>query len=169
MHTPIHPPLSAIESCREENCRPFWLFNGLFLCFSSEKLAYTTLISAVYQTAKLSLFVGTEDLLTSWKVWTHLLDSLNNTIPQQYVPENLEVLEFTTLGERLEFSWKNDKGTCDNDGICKSAAKTIDHYKPELFRNNHLVTGTCLKVIKNLAISITEHALRAVSISGIFQ
>ena len=97
-----------------------------------------------------------------------MLDSLNNKIPQQYVPENLEVLEFTTLGERLEFSWKNDKGTCDNGGICKSAGKTIDHYKPDLFRNNHLVTGTCLKVIKNLAISITEHALRAVSMSGIF-
>ena len=129
--------------------------------------AYTTLISAVYHEQQ-NLFVGTEDLLTSWKVWTHLLDSLNNTIPQQYVPENLEVLEFTTLGERLEFSWKNDKGTCDNDGICKSAGKTINHYRPELFRNNHLETGTCLKVIKNLAISITEHALRAVSMSGIF-
>ena len=100
---------SAIESSGEENCSPFWLVSGLFLCFSSEKLAYTTLISAVYQTAKLGLFVGTEVLLTSWKVWTHLLDSLNNKIPQQYVPENLEVLEFTTLGERLEFSWKNDK------------------------------------------------------------
>ena len=96
-----------------------------------------------------------------------MLDSLNNTIPQQYSQENLEVLEFTTLGERLEFSWKNDKGTCGNDGICTSAEKTVDH-EPELFRNNLLVTGKRFKVIKNLAVSITEHALRAVSMSGYF-
>lgn len=129
--------------------------------------AYTTLISAVYHEQR-NLFVGTEDLLTSWKVWSHFLDSLNSVVPQQYDRENLEVLEFVTLGERLEFSRKNDDGSCDANGICESVGKSMDHYKLEMFRNNPLVTGTNSQIVRTLGISIIEHAQRAVSLHGVF-
>ena len=134
---------------------------------NSSSDAYTTLISAVYH-EKRNLFVGTEDLLTSWKVWSPFLDSLNNAVPRQYDLENLDVLEFVTMGERLEFSWNNEDGSCDANGICKSVEKSAGHYKLEMFRNNPLVMGTNSQVVKTLAASITDHALRAVSLNGIF-
>ena len=130
--------------------------------------AYTTLISAIYH-EKRNLFVGTEDLLISWKVWSHFLDSLNNAIPRQYDQNSLDVLGFVTVGERIEFTWNDDDdGNCNVNGICQSARMPKDHYKLEMFRNNHLVSGTKLEVVKALALSIRDHAVRAVSLNGAF-
>ena len=128
--------------------------------------AYTTLISAIYH-EKRNLFVGTEDLLTSWKVWSHFLDSLDNAFPRQYDQKSLDVLEFVTVGERIEFAW-NDDGNCNANGICQSAGMSTDHYKSEMFRNNHLVSGKKLQVVRALALSIRDHAIRAVSLKGAF-
>lgn len=129
--------------------------------------AYTTLISAVYHEKK-NLFVGTEDLLTSWKVWSHFLDSLNNVFPRQYDQENLDVLEFVTVGERIEFSCDNGDGSCIADGICKSVETSTNFYKQDLFRNNHLIAGTSSQIVRTLAISVIDHAHRAVSQNGVF-
>lgn len=130
--------------------------------------AYTTLISAVYHEQK-NLFVGTEDLLSSWKVWSHFLDSLHGVAPRQYEQGNLDVLDFVTLGERLEFSWNDDDGSCDANGICKSPKMATSHvYKSEMFRRNPLVTGTKSQAIRTLADKIIDHALRAVSLNGVF-
>lgn len=149
----------------------------LFGCFvdnfdafihNSSADAYTTLISAVYHEQR-SLFVGTEDLISSWKVWSHFLDSLNGVVPRQYDQENLDVLNFVTLGERIQFSWSEDDGSCDANGICKSSETTNNHiYKTKIFRGNPVVTGTKSQVIRTLADKIINHALGAVALKGVF-
>ncbi|KAL9979328.1 hypothetical protein ACROYT_G016976, partial [Oculina patagonica] len=135
---------------------------------SSSADAYTTLISAVYHEQR-NLFVGTEDLLYSWKVWSHFLYSLNGVVPRQYDQENLDVLNFVTLGERVEFTSNEDDGICDANGICKSSQTPTNHiYKSELFRRSALVTGTRSQVIRTLADKIVNNALGAVALKGVF-
>ena len=130
--------------------------------------AYTTLISAVYHEQR-NLFVGTDDLLSSWKVWSHFLNSVDGVVPRQYDQENLDVLNFVTVGERIEFSWNEDDGSCDANGICKSSKMSTSHiYKSKLFRTNPLVTGTKSQVIRTLADKIINHALGAVALKGVF-
>ena len=130
--------------------------------------AYTALISAVYHEQR-SIFVGTEDLLSSWKVWSHFLDSLNGVVPRQYNQENLDVLNFVTLGERIQFSWSEGDGSCDASGICKLSKTSNDHiYKTKMFRGNVLVTGAKSEVIRTLVDKIIDHALGAVALKGVF-
>ena len=130
--------------------------------------AYTTLISAVYH-AQRGKFVGTEDLIFSWKVWSQFLDSINGVVPRQYDQENLNVLNFVTLGERIQFSWSDGDGSCDATGICKSSKTSNNHiYKTKMFRGNTLVTGAKSQVIRTLADKIIDHALGAVALKGVF-
>ena len=129
--------------------------------------AYTTLISAVYREQR-NLFVGTEDLLASWRVWSPLLESLDSVMPRLYDKENLNLLEFMTLGERLQYSQNDGQETCDMAGICEPSRKVDDSYKPGLFRGDLLETGHEEYVIKRLADNILHHALAAVSLRGVF-
>ena len=160
-------PLTSVESKRE---RLFGCSGDSFNAFihNSSVDAYTTLISAVYHEQK-NLFVGMEDLISSWKVWSHFLDTLNGVVPRQYDQKNLDVLNFVTAGERLEFSWAKDDGSCDANGICKSTkTSTTNYYKQGTFRKSYLVTGTKLQVIRSLADKIIDHALRVISLKGVF-
>lgn len=135
--------------------------------FNKSADAYTTLISAVYHEQK-NLFVGMEDLISSWKVWSYFLDTLKRALPRQYDQKSLDVLNFVTSGERLEFSSNNDDGSCDANRICKSNEPSANYYKQEKFRNSDLVTGTKSQVIRTLANKIIGHALREVSAKGVF-
>ena len=135
--------------------------------FNKSADAYTTLISAVYHEQK-NLFVGMEDLISSWKVWSYFLDTLKRELPRQYDQKSLDVLNFVTSGERLEFSSNNDDGSCDANRICKSNEPSANYYKQEKFRNSDLVTGTKSQVIRTLANKIIGHALREVSAKGVF-
>lgn len=135
--------------------------------FNKSADAYTTLISAVYHEQK-NLFVGMEDLISSWKVWSYFLDTLKRELPRQYDQKSLDVLNFVTSGERLEFSSNNDDGSCDANRICKSNEPSANYYKQEKFRNSNLVTGTKSQVIRTLANKIIGHALREVSAKGVF-
>ena len=135
--------------------------------FNKSADAYTTLISAVYHEQK-NLFVGMEDLISSWKVWSYFLDTLKRELPRQYDQKSLDVLNFVTSGERLEFSSNNDDGSCDANRICKSNEPPANYYKQEKFRNSDLVTGTKSQVIRTLANKIIGHALREVSAKGVF-
>lgn len=135
--------------------------------FNKSADAYTTLISAVYHEQK-NLFVGMEDLISSWKVWSYFLDTLKRELPRQYDQKSLDVLNFVTSGERLEFSSNNDDGSCDANRICKSNEPPANYYKQEKFRNSNLVTGTKSQVIRTLANKIIGHALREVSAKGVF-
>ena len=135
--------------------------------FNKSADAYTTLISAVYHVQK-NLFVGMEDLISSWKVWSYFLDTLKRELPRQYDQKSLDVLNFVTSGERLEFSSNNDDGSCDANRICKSNEPSANYYKQEKFRNSNLVTGTKSQVIRTLANKIIGHALREVSAKGVF-
>ena len=132
--------------------------------------AYTSLISAIYH-EKRNFFVGTEDLLTSWKIWSQILDSFHGVVPCLYDQESLDVLEFVSVGECLEFSLDHEGGSCFANGICLSQenfANNNNNYKQELFRGYHMVTGTNLQVIRALAAKIVDHALKAVSLKGTF-
>ena len=135
--------------------------------FNKSADAYTTLISAVYHEQK-NFFVGMEDLISSWKVWSYFLDTLKRALPRQYDQKSLDVLNFVTSGERLEFSSNNDDGSCDANRICKSNEPSANYYKQEKFRNSDLVTGTKSQVIRTLANKIIGHALREVSAKGVF-
>ena len=109
-----------------------------------------------------------EDLISSWKVWSYFLDTLKRELPRQYDQKSLDVLNFVTSGERLEFSSNNDDGSCDANRICKSNEPSANYYKQEKFRNSDLVTGTKSQVIRTLANKIIGHALREVSAKGVF-
>lgn len=130
--------------------------------------AYTTLISAVYHEQR-NIFVGTKDLLSSWKVWSQFLDSMNGVVPRQYDQENLDVLNFVTSGERVQFLWSEVDGSCGATGLCQSSKTSNNHiYKRKMFRGNALVTGAKSQVIRTLADKIIDHALGAVALKGVF-
>ena len=162
----FHPWTSAEKKIQ----KLFGCFVNNFDAFihDSSADAYTTLISAVYHEQR-DMFVGTEDLLSSWKVWTHFLDSINGVVPRQYDQENLNVLNFVTLGERIQFSQSEGDGSCDTTGICQSSkTSNNDIYKRKMFRENALVTGAKSQVIRTLADKIIDHAVRAVALKGVF-
>ena len=143
-------------------------FHALIQNSSSD--AYTSLISAVYHEQK-SMFVGTEDLLASWKIWSHLLDSFHGVVPRRYDQKNLDVLDFVSAGERLEFSFDHDGGSCNANGVCSSQGKSVNenyYCKQEIFRAHRMVTGINLHVVRTLAANIVDHALKAVSQKGTF-
>ena len=159
-------PLSSVAIAKDQlfGCSAN-SFNAFI--FNKSADAYTTLISAVYHEQK-NLFVGMEDLISSWKVWSYFLDTLKRALPRQYDQKSLDVLNFVTSGERLEFSSNNDDGSCDANRICKSNEPSANYYKQEKFRNSDLVTGTKSQVIRTLANKIIGHALREVSAKGVF-
>ncbi|PFX26462.1 GDH/6PGL endoplasmic bifunctional protein [Stylophora pistillata] len=159
-------PFTSIENKKDQlfGCSAD-SFNAFIFKKSAD--AYTTLISAVYHEQK-NLFVGMEDLLSSWKVWSYFLDTLKREVPRQYDQKSLDVLNFVNSGERLEFSLNNDDGSCDANKICKSTEPSANYYKQDKFRNSDLVTGTKSQVIETLANKIIGHALREVSAKGVF-
>lgn len=162
----FHPFTSA----ENEMQKLFGCFVNNFDAFihDSSADAYTTLISAVYHEQR-NIFVGTEDLLSSWKVWSHFLDSINGVEPRQYDQENLDVLSFVTLGERVQFSLSETDGSCDATGICEPSKTLNEHiYERQMFRGNALVSGAKSQVIRTLADNIIDHALGAVALKGVF-
>ena len=169
---PLPKPKSfhSLTSTENKMQKLFGCFVNNFDSFihDSSADAYTALISAVYHEQR-NIFVGTEDLLSSWKVWSHFLDSINGVVPRQYDQENLDVLNFVTLGERIQFTLSETDGICDVTGICQSS-KTLNHhiYDRKMFRGNALVSGAKSRVIRTLTDHIMDHALSAVALKGVF-
>ena len=169
-HLPKPKSFDPLTSAANKVLKLFGCFENNFDAFvhDSSADAYTTLISAVYHEQR-NIFVGTEDLLSSWKVWSHFLNSINGVVPRQYDQENLNVLNFVTMGERIQFSWSEGDGSCDAAGICQLSKTSNNHiYKREVFRGNALVTGAKSQVIRTLADKIIDHAVRAVALKGVF-
>ena len=169
-HLPKPKSFDPLTSAANKIQKLFGCFVNNFDAFihDSSADAYTTLISAVYHEQR-NIFVGTKDLLSSWKVWSHFLNSINGVVPRQYAQENLNVLNFVTTGERIQFLWSEGDGSCDAAGICQLSKTSNNHiYKREIFRGNALVTGAKFQVIRSLTDKIIDHALGAVVLKGIF-
>ena len=169
-HLPKPKLFHPFASAENKMQKLFGCFANNFDAFihDSSADAYTTLISAVYHEQR-NIFVGTDDLLTSWKFWSRFLDSIDGVVPRQYDQENLDVLNFVTLGERIQFSWSETDGSCDATGICQSSRTLNNHiYERMMFRGNALVSGAKSQVIRTLADNIIGHALEAVAQKGVF-
>ena len=131
--------------------------------------AYSTLIEAVFSGRK-DLFVGTDDLMASWKVWTPLLESLKLATPRLY-DEDTSVLNFLLNNEELKFTITDDKtvGTCNAiDQSCEAPTQNKDFYRLPQFRGSHLFTGPEADVVYKLSIHIMEHASAAIAARGVF-
>lgn len=64
------------------------------------------------------MFVGIEDLLVLWKIWFYFLDSFYGVVFRRYDQKNLDVLDFVLVGERFEFFFDYDGGSCNVNGVC---------------------------------------------------
>ena len=139
-----------------------------FFVFSAQEWgsAYSKLISGVFHGHK-DLFVGTDDLLASWKVWTPLLESLNGSAPRLYDSNELNTIDISLKGTEIDFSQEDLEGTCEKDK-CPSSHGPEGKYKIGSFRGSPLLSGTKVKVILKLASDIESAALRAVQANGVF-
>lgn len=133
--------------------------------------AYSALINAAYH-GKQDLFIGTEDLIASWEIWTPLLDSLKSVSPRIYSKDTLESLDFSIRGQRLEFSHPLRDKSCSRGGLddesCEPEERLTNMYKKNVFRERSLVTGTSDEVVKVLAENILEKASTEVLRNGVF-
>jgi len=114
--------------------------------------AYTQLVDAVYH-GKTDRFVGTDNLLRSWEIWTPLLNSLPK--PRLYKKGGAG-LAVEIVGESLRFADQKTvyTGQCEDTG-----AK---------FRGSRLVTGQSPSLVASLAQDITNAALKSVKANGAF-
>ena len=125
--------------------------------------AYSTLIEAMYEGQR-HMFVNTESLLASWRVWTSGLKAMEGQKPRLYDggDSRMEWLDFICVDGRLEFVHK------DVQWEVPVADETITRHIPGTFRGEHLVTGTIDDVVVRLAEDLRGHASRAVRKNGVF-
>lgn len=129
------------------------------------KDAYTALIDAVY-VGKKEQFIGTSDLLASWRIWSPLVNSLKSVAPVIYSRKKLEILDFKISGKRLDFI---NEISCASNEVCQQEQEqTFNHYLQTSFRGSDLVTGSTSSVVKKLAMDILNKALETVSTRGVF-
>ncbi|EDO47901.1 predicted protein, partial [Nematostella vectensis] len=116
--------------------------------------AYSVLINGVFND-KRDMFIGTDNLLASWRVWTPLINQLNSQLPKLYDRDHLGVLNFTLKGRGISFT----QNTLEQD-------YKIDENKA--FLGKPLVSGPLEVVISKLARRIIKCADDAVSRQGVF-
>lgn len=128
--------------------------------------AYRVLIDAMYQ-GKKELFIGTHDLLASWRVWSPMVNNIKSTLPRIYTRNNLKMLDFTTVGKRLEFVNGGNEWSCSSQDKYETEP-TVNQYLPTSFHGSALVTGASIDVVKNLAKHMLLMALETVLKNGVF-
>lgn len=129
--------------------------------------AYSVLISGIYYGHR-DMFVGTEDLLASWEVWTPLLETLKTSIPRIYDGNSLDILKFSIAGTRVKFLQEGLEGTCEKGEKCTSQSRPVGKYKAVSFRGSPLVSGHSDEVIRSLASDIESYALLSLASKGVF-
>ncbi|XP_077869021.1 GDH/6PGL endoplasmic bifunctional protein [Saccoglossus kowalevskii] len=124
--------------------------------------AYSNLITAAYEGRRDS-FVGTEDLIASWKIWTPLLQSIKKKKPRLYPggKSNSDWLNVVTLGNKIEYLYGVNVIDFPPDSV---NTKTI----PSHYRSQPLRTGNLNQVIKKLADDIEVLAKESVELNGVF-
>ena len=125
--------------------------------------AYSTLIEAMYEGQR-HMFVNTESLLASWRVWTSCLKAVDGRKPRLYDggDSRMEWLDFSCINGRLEFTHK------DVQWEVPVGDETITRHIPGTFRGERLVAGMIDDVIVRLAEDLRVRAGRAVRENGVF-
>ena len=118
--------------------------------------AYSCLIQDVFLGNK-EMFVSTDDLLLSWKIWTPLLEMSAILSPRLYTPEKIEELDFEIVRGKIKFI---SEKTSDK---CPGSAHSSDHQygmqgRSRSFRGNKFFSGLTVDVVQQLANDITAAA-----------
>lgn len=132
----------------------------------AESEPYIELVSAVMDGAR-HLFVSTDMLLASWKVWTPLLELAERQSPRQYMGQgkDAERLDFVVTSKGLYYQ-------LDQHDVFTSETP-VDHHPmyaetPSQFRNSKLVTGSEQSVVRALVQDIVRLSEAAVAEKGVF-
>eukprot|EP00462_Mataza_sp_D1_P021974 CAMPEP_0175145562 /NCGR_PEP_ID=MMETSP0087-20121206/14848_1 /TAXON_ID=136419 /ORGANISM="Unknown Unknown, Strain D1" /LENGTH=776 /DNA_ID=CAMNT_0016430339 /DNA_START=8 /DNA_END=2338 /DNA_ORIENTATION=- len=119
--------------------------------------AYTKLVAAVFYGER-DRFVGTDNLLKSWEMWTPLLGSSKK--PRQYSLGGYN-LNAVIDGNKMRFS---DTEEAQVDGTC-SASRVKEGAR---FRGASMFTGPASDLIAELANKMVKQATAAVKSNGVF-
>lgn len=132
----------------------------------AESEPYVELVSAALDGAR-HLFVSTDMLLASWKVWTPILELAERQLPRQYMGQgkDAERLDFVVTSRGLYYQ-------LDEHDVFTSVTPGDRHQMytemPAQFRNSRLVTGTEQLVVQTLVQDIVRFSETAVAEKGAF-
>ncbi|CAH1785354.1 unnamed protein product [Owenia fusiformis] len=128
--------------------------------------AYSSLISEVYKNNK-QYFVGTDQLLASWDIWTPLLNDLHNIPLQEYSgwDEDTDILKFQHAKNQLKFfTEKHKRFEATEIPSSNSDMQSI----PATFRGRKLIVSPKSELIEKLADHILDIASRSIDSKGNF-
>ncbi|XP_022099443.1 GDH/6PGL endoplasmic bifunctional protein-like [Acanthaster planci] len=125
--------------------------------------AYTALIASCFHGDQ-KMFVGTDDLMASWKIWTPLLKSLENQRPRIYSggEDTGTWLDFRVKGKTVKFLHKLD------DPLQYQEPGPAFRSISNRFRSRPLVTGKEESVVAQLAQHLLSIAADSIQKRGSF-
>ncbi|XP_033105249.1 GDH/6PGL endoplasmic bifunctional protein-like isoform X2 [Anneissia japonica] len=124
--------------------------------------AYTSLLRSCFFGEKQN-FIGSADLMQSWKIWTPLLKGLEDTIPRGYSGgiNNGEILDFVSQTYGCQFVNVEEPFF---DGRHEQNVA----FKKSTFRNEFLKSGLKSHVIHALALDIYNSSVYSINERGSF-
>lgn len=127
---------------------------------------YVELIGAAIDGAR-HLFVSTEMLLASWKIWTPALELAERQLPRQYMGQgkDAERLDFVVTSKGI-FYQLNQKDVYTTETLLHD--HSIYTNIPSEFRNSPLVTGDGASVVKTLVHEIIKICEEKIEAKGSF-
>ena len=146
----------------------FPLDNFYHFSQSEEVSAYTSLISSCFHGDK-NKFIGTQDLIASWRIWTPLLEDLTGKPPRLYPSgENCsDWLDFQISHHHNKLYFIHDAN--DNWDMSDFGFSTLNvGLLSDKYRSNPLVTGEKDEVIEQLATHLRNTANKAIQERGVF-
>ena len=136
--------------------------------------AYSTILHGVYDN-KLDIGVPTSRLLSQWRVWTSLLQSVNTNSLRlvKYSADTAHRLDFRIVGNKLvrhEERMMDDKDFMNvyNAGISSHRVALASGYGLESLLGHSVIVGSMDSIITKLVQDIQDAAERAISKSGKF-
>lgn len=131
-----------------------------------QREAYTELISHIFAGRKNS-FISTENLLSSWGLWTPLLSSLASSFPRIYPggADNGDLLDVRLKGKDISFN--SEVVIISPDQMSGSSAKGFQVMQGK-FRGADMVSAWAEELVERLAADMQEAAEAAVRESGVF-
>lgn len=113
------------------------------------------------------MFVNTDDLLLSWKIWTPLLEMSDDLSPRLYTPEKVEELDFEIVSGKMKFVSEKTIDKCPESAHHNEHQYGIQGWSHS-FRGNKLFSGLTVQVVQQLANDITAAAQFKVHSGGTF-
>ncbi|XP_070565004.1 GDH/6PGL endoplasmic bifunctional protein-like [Ptychodera flava] len=151
----------------DSNKEVFGLPASHYFAYTSDSnpSAYSNLITSVYAGQK-DKFIGTEDLLISWKIWTPLLQGVQGRKPRLYPGDkaNGDWLDVVTLGNKVKYV-NDDVSLVGSDPLHQSEyIRSI----PADFRYRPLVSGSTDIILRQLTRDMEALAIAYVEQEGSF-